>query len=110
MRTVRRVIVCLLVLSAAGVWAQQATPAEGSVDSSVTVMGRDDSVIPVPPPEDPLGEIVLPPLDSESGGERPDSTPQAQSFAPPVSPPVADIFLLPRDTVLAPDQPRARLE
>ncbi|HEY9594694.1 MAG TPA: hypothetical protein VHE79_09470 [Spirochaetia bacterium] len=31
-------------------FAQEAAPAPSSVDADITVTGRDDSVIPVPPP------------------------------------------------------------
>jgi len=102
MRMVRRVIVCLLAFCVAGVlWAQQPKPSEGSVDSSVTVMGRDDSVIAVPAPGELEEEIVLPPLDTA----QPDSP-----LVPPVSPPVADISLPPRGMVLMPAQPRLTLQ
>jgi hypothetical protein len=108
MRTVRRVIVCLLALLAAGVlWAQQPKPAEGSVDSSVTVMGRDDSVIPVPAPGDL--QDALPPLDALLNGLAGIAPPDS-AIVPPVSPPVADISVPPRDTVLMPIRPRPAFE
>jgi len=108
MRTARRVIVCLLALLAAGVlWAQQPKPAEGSVDSSVTVMGRDDSVISVPAPGDLEDELPPPDalLNSLAGIAPPDS-----ALVPPVSPPVADISLPPREAVLMPIRPRPAVE
>jgi hypothetical protein len=109
MRTARPVIVCLLALCAAGVlWAQQPKPAEGSVDSSVTVMGRDDSVIPVPAPGNLEEEIHLPPLDGLLDDALGEST--GWPLVPPVSPPVADILLPPRGIVLMPALPRPTLE
>jgi hypothetical protein len=67
MRTARRVIVCLLILSAGGLLPaqQSAPPAQGSVDTDVTVTGSDDAVIPVPEPALPTEELVLPPLDAD---------------------------------------------
>ncbi len=109
MRTARRVIVCLLALMAAGVLsAQQPKPAEGSVDSSVTVMGRDDSVIPVPAPGD-LDELPLPPLEDLLNGLL-DTAPPDSPLVPAISPPVADIFLPPRDAILIQIRPRPALE
>jgi hypothetical protein len=66
MRTARRVIVCLLILSVKGFLpAQQATPpAQSSVDTDVTITGSDDSVIPVPAPAQPDDALVLPALDT----------------------------------------------
>jgi hypothetical protein len=66
MRTARRVIVFLLFLSAAaGIPAQQSTPTpQGSVDTDVTVVGRDDGIIPIPEPEGTGDEVVLPALDA----------------------------------------------
>jgi hypothetical protein len=66
MRTARRVIVCLLVLSVEGFLpAQQAAPpAQSSVDTDVTITGSDDSVIPIPAPAQPDYPLVLPPLDT----------------------------------------------
>ena len=83
MRRARRVIVFLLIVSAAArLTAQQSpTPSESSVDTDVTVMGRDDSTIAVPEPEGISGELALPPLDS---GEA-DSL-----LVAPVLPPVTD--------------------
>lgn len=67
MRTARRVIVCLQILIAGGLLpAQQlAPPAQGSVDTDVTITGSDDAVIPVPEPALPGDELVLPPLDAD---------------------------------------------
>ena len=83
MRTARRVIVFLLVVSAsAGISAQQAAPpAESSVDTNVTVMGRDDSIIPIPEPETGGDELVLPAIDSDQA---------AAPEVPPVLPPLND--------------------
>jgi hypothetical protein len=92
---------------AAGVlWAQQPKPAEG-VDSSVTVMGRDDSVIVVPAPGDVQDEI--PPWDALLSGLAAIAPPDP-ALVPPVSPPVADIALPPREAVLMPIQPRPAVE
>jgi hypothetical protein len=83
MRRARRVIVFLLIMSAAARLPAQQTPApsEGSVDTDVTVMGRDESTIPMPEPEGVSEELVLPPIDF---GE-PDSL-----LVPPVLPPITD--------------------
>jgi hypothetical protein len=83
MRTARRVIVCLLILSAAaGLHAQQSTaPSSGSVDTDVTVTGRDDAIIPIPDPEEIDEEPSLPALDSDQ---------PSPYLVPPVQPPIAD--------------------
>lgn len=88
MRTARRVIAFLLILSPAiCLHAQQATsPSEGSVDTDVTIMGRDDSIIPIPGPEGESEEILLPPIDA---GE------SEALYVPPVLPPVTDSLMLP---------------
>jgi hypothetical protein len=84
MRTARRVIVLLLVSCAGGVLLAQQTGAqsasEGSVDSSVTVTGRDDAVLPIPEPAGSDEELVLPPLDTT-----PTDAPPVGPFAPPVA-------------------------
>ena len=79
MRTVRPVIVCLLILLAGGsLPAQQtASSSQGSVDTDVTVMGNDDSIIPVPEPVPPDDALVLPPLDT---------SPPPAFIVPPVMP------------------------
>jgi len=114
MRTARRVIVCLLALLAAGVlWAQQPKPAEGSVDSSVTVMGRDDSLIAVPAPGDLEEELALPALDDlldDLLGGLAGAAPPDSPVVPAITPPVADISLPPRDAVLMQVGPRPSLE
>jgi len=108
MRTARRVIVFLLVIMASGgLWAQQPKPAAGSVDSSVTVMGRDDSVIAVPAPGNLQAEI--PPLDGLLNGLAGIAPPES-ALVPPVSAPVANISLPPRDTVLMLIRPRPPVE
>jgi hypothetical protein len=83
MRTARRVIVFLMVFAAAGcLHAQQSTaPAEGSVDTNVTILGRDDAVIPIPEPEGVDDELVLPPLDP---------APEEPVLVPPVLPPAGN--------------------
>ena len=91
MRSARRVIVLLLILSAAGcLHAQEsAAPSESSVDADVTILGRDDAIIPIPEPENIDDEPVLPSLDPD----------QADSFlVPPVLPPVVDVTAQPPDT------------
>jgi hypothetical protein len=77
-------MVCLIVFSIAGcLYAQQSTtPSEAPVDSAVTIMGRDDAVIPVPEPAAVEDEIVLPPLDP---------SPPESVVVPPVLPSVGDI-------------------
>jgi len=108
MRTARRVIVFLLVVVASGgLWAQQPKPAEGAVDSSVTVTGRDDSVIAVPAPGDLLDE--LPPLDTLLDGLA-DIEPPGPMLVPPVYPPVADISLPPPVTALTPSRQKPAAE
>lgn len=98
MRTARRVIVFLVALCAAGaLWAQEPKPAEASVDSSVTVTGRDDSVIAVPEPADVQQQIELPNLDDLLEATLGEETPSP--MVPPVSPPV-----------LGPALPRPALE
>ncbi len=79
MRTARRVIVCLMVFSAAiCLHAQQSTaPSEGSVDADVTITGRDDAVIPIPEPAG-FDDGIVPPLDS---------APTESVPVPPVLPP-----------------------
>jgi hypothetical protein len=87
MRTARRVIVFLLALSAAGMlWAQQQKPAEGSVDSSVTITGRDDSVIPIPEPGDLEQQVVMPNVDDLLDAALGEAVPSP--LVPPVSPPI----------------------
>ncbi len=101
MRMARRVIVCLLSLcAAAGLWAQQPKPAEGSVDSSVTVMGRDDSLIDVPPPGPPDSGPEQASLDRMLADTL-DSAPSSP-VVPPLSPPVAEISLPPRGVLFLP--------
>ncbi len=67
MRTVLRVMLSLALFFAAcpHAPAQEAAPPArdlGSVDTDVTIVGRDDTVIPLPPPP-PLPEPALPDLD-----------------------------------------------
>jgi hypothetical protein len=73
-----------MVFSTAGcLHAQQSTaPSEGSVDTDVTIVGRDDAVIPIPEPEGVDDELVLPPLEPY----QPDSP-----LVPPVLPPAGDM-------------------
>jgi hypothetical protein len=82
MRTDRRVIVCLLILFAGGVLTaqQSAASAQSSVDTDVTIMGRDDAVIPVPEPGGPDIEPTLPATDSD---------PPLAVIVPPIQPPVS---------------------
>jgi len=110
MRSPRRVIVCLLSLQAlAGLWAQQSPAPAGPVDSSVTVMGRDDSVIAVPPPAS---------LDDPEAASSPDlaaSPPGADTgawvMAPPVYPPPAELALPPlKEALVLPDRLRPPLQ
>jgi hypothetical protein len=59
------------------------------VDTDVTILGRDDAIIPIPQPEAIDKEPVLPMLDPD----------QADSvLVPPVLPPVADITAQPPDS------------
>ena len=110
MRRARRVTVCLLLLHAvAGLWAQQSQPTAGSVDSSVTVLGRDDSVIAVPPPA---------PLDDPAGAAVPDRPPslpgdetETTVSVPPVYPPLVELALPPaREALVLPDRLRLPLQ
>ena len=84
MRTARRVIVCLMILFAGGLLpAQQtASPAQGSVDTDVTITGNDDAVIPVPEPAVPEDEPALPALDAD---------PPPSFIVPPVAPPAGSV-------------------
>jgi hypothetical protein len=67
--------------------AQQApSPADGSVDTDVTILGRDDSIIPVPDPENDIEEIDLPAISSDE---------PAPVYVPVVLPPVTDSLALP---------------
>jgi len=98
-----------LLCATALLHAQQTAPSAGSVDSSVTVLGRDDSLIAVPPPralEDELGgpgSYVLP-------NELPALAPPAAE-ATPVSPPLAEIALPPAgEALVLPFRPRAALQ
>lgn len=63
------------------------------MDTDLTVMGRDDGIIPIPEPGDIDEELVLPPLDTDP----PDSL-----LVPPMLPPIADMSTLSAD--LAPPQ------
>lgn len=101
MRTARRVISCLLILSAgAFLTAQQSgPPAQGSVDTDVTVTGSDDAVIPIPQPVAADGDLVLPLLDAD--------VPQA-FIVPPIMPPAGSVQPRP-DPGLPPADARALL-
>jgi hypothetical protein len=90
MRTARRVIVLLLALGSSGLLlAQQAAaPAPGSVDTDLTVLGRDDSILPVPEPGEQETPLFIPPVDATA----PDSP-----LVPPISPPIAAITTPPAD-------------
>jgi len=110
MRTARRVIVCLLSLcAAAGLWAQQTQPAAGAVDSSVTVVGRDDSVISVPAPAalpDSAAAPLPDPLLAGPGGDA-----LGAVMLPPVFPPIPELALPPaREGLVLPDQLRQSLQ
>ena len=110
MRTARRVIVCLLLLHAvAGLWAQQSPAAAGPVDSSVTVTGRDDSVIAVPAPTLPDELAAAPGADSTADPPAADAS--ASAAIPPSYPPLADLALPPaREALVLPDRLRPPLQ
>ncbi len=81
MRTARRVIVSILLAACFALQAQDTglnTPS-ASIDQSLTIVGRDDTVIPVPQPP-PLPAPALPGVDT---------TWLAPPDPPPVAPPPA---------------------
>ncbi len=79
MRTVLRVMLSLLLFFACCAASAQEAPTTdmGSVDADITIVGRDDTVIPVPPPP-ALPEMPLPPLDA---------TPLEPFLVPAITPP-----------------------
>ncbi len=77
MRTACCVTVLLLVSLCGAVFAQEKVDSAGPLDRDVTVVGRDDTALPVPPPGTPQ-EIEIPPMDPEQP-----STP----VLPPIQPP-----------------------
>ncbi len=82
----------MAVFAAVSLHAQQQPPAPsgGSVDTEVTITGRDDAVIPIPEPGGIDDQPALPPLDP---------APAAPVMVPPVVPPPGDV------TVDAPPPP-----
>ena len=77
MRTARRVIASFLLAACCTVQAQDSGVASPAIDQSLTLVGRDETTIPLPPPP-PTAGIVLPKLD-ETRLTLPDQTP----IAPP---------------------------
>ena len=63
MRTARRVIVAILLSACMGVLAQDQGPAASAVDRDLTLVGRDETAIPVPPPA-VSSAVALPALDT----------------------------------------------
>jgi hypothetical protein len=66
MRKVRRVMGAVLLFACGVALAQDAAPGttgSASISGDTTVLGRDDSVIPVPPPEQPPA-AALPAMDT----------------------------------------------
>jgi len=81
MRTVCSVTLLFLVsMCGAGFAQEKADDSAGPLDRDVTVVGRDDTALPVPPPRTPT-EIVIPEVDPEQP-----STP----IVPPIQPPTGD--------------------
>ncbi len=80
MRTARRVIVSILLAACCGVQAQDAGVSSAAVDQTLTIVGRDETVIPVPPPV-PV-PISLPEID-DSWMAPPDLAPVLPAVTPP---------------------------
>jgi hypothetical protein len=78
MRTVLRVMIVFLLLPC-GVGFGQSTEntANGTLDSDVTIVGSDETVLPIPPPWHPQ-EIAIP---------EPDMTPPDPLLLPAIPPP-----------------------
>ena len=76
MRTACCVTLLFLVSMCGAGFAQEKTT-DGSLDRDVTVVGRDEAALPVPPPK-ALQEIVLPAVDPEQ---------PSAPIVPPVQPP-----------------------
>ena len=79
MRTAPCVMIALLLIEWGVVSGQSADPAGGgTLDSDVTIVGRDDTAIPVPSPWH-QEEIAVP---------EPDMTPPDPMTLPPIPPPL----------------------
>jgi hypothetical protein len=82
MRTARYVTLVLLVSMCGAVFAQErADDTAGSLDRDITVVGRDETALPVPAPSS-QAEIVIPELDT---------VPPSFPTVPPVQPPADDV-------------------
>jgi hypothetical protein len=82
MRTVRYVTLVLLIsMCGAGFAQERADNTPGSLDRDITVVGRDETALPVPAPST-HAEIVIPELDPL----RPTSP-----TVPPIQPPADDV-------------------
>jgi hypothetical protein len=68
-------LLCLVWINATGFAQDKST--DGSLDRDVTIVGRDQAALPVPPPEAPR-EVTLP----DPGPEQPSAP-----IVPPVQPP-----------------------
>ncbi|MGD0724838.1 MAG: hypothetical protein ABSB63_04675 [Spirochaetia bacterium] len=78
MRTACSVTLLLLVSMCGAVFAQEkADDSAGALDRDVTVVGRDDTALPVPPPGTPQ-DITIPDVDPEQ---------PRTSIVPPIQPP-----------------------
>jgi hypothetical protein len=82
MRTARRVIVAILLSACIVVLGQDQGPAASAVDRDLTLVGRDETAIPVPPPV-AAAALALPALDT---------TPPPPRSVPPVLPSVPSTF------------------
>lgn len=76
MRTARRVIVAILLFACTGVLAQDEGPGTSALDRELTLVGRDETAIPVPPPAPPSLEAL----------PTPDLTPLPSRTVPPIIP------------------------
>ncbi len=87
MRTARRVIVAILLSACIVVLAQDEGPAASAVDRDLTLVGRDETAIPVPPP-DVSSTLTLPSLDTTVPPPRTVAPilPAVPSASPPSSP------------------------
>ena len=93
MRKPRHVIGAALLLACGVALAQDAAGGgAGGLTGEFTVIGRDDAVIPVPPPV-PVAAMAIPPFDPEPGPavNVPAVIPAASFPQPPVLPDPKDV-------------------